>query len=194
MTYHLSNMYGMPVTDPKDKAEILADSLDNILGRQQNPIDELSREQISAAKMEQINLDYNSRFTLKELQESLESLPPKKATGEDEIHNTFLKNLPDIKQNELLGIINRSWRTHEIPAKWTNSLIIPIPKQGKDPTDPQSYRPISLLSCASKVMEKMINTRLTWLLESTSGYSNTQCGFRKQRSPEDLLVKFEHEI
>lgn len=186
--------HGMPVTDPKAKAEIIADSLDNILGLQQDTIDEASKERISAAKMDQIDTDYNTRFTLKELKESIDSLPPKKATGEDEIHNTFLKNLPDIKHSELLGIINRSWRTHEIPAKWTNSLIIPIAKQGKDLTDPQSYRPISLLSCASKVMEKMINTRLTWFIESTSGYSHTQCGFRKQRSPEDLLVKFEHEI
>ena len=40
----------------------------------------------------------------------------------------------------------------------------------------------------------MINTRLNWFLEKTSGYSDTQCGFRKQRSTEDLLIKIEHEI
>ena len=186
--------HGMPVTDPKAKAEIIADSLDNILGQQQDTLDEEKREQIAAAKMDQIDTEYNTRFTFKELKESQESLSSSKATGEDEIHNTFLKNLPEIKQRELLGIINRSWRTHEIPPKWTNSLIIPIAKQGKDATDPQSYRPISLISCASKVMEKMINTRLTWHIENISGYSNTQCGFRKQRSPEDLLIKFEHDI
>ena len=185
---------GHPVKDSKEKAELIAASLDNILGSEQNTIDEPSKERIQEAKLENTDTDYNTRFSLKELKESIESLPSNKATGEDDIHNIFLKNLPEIKLRELLGIINRSWRTGQLPETWTNSLIIPIAKQGKDPTDPQSYRPISLLSCASKVMEKIINTRLNWFIENTSGYSHTQCGFRKQRSTEDLLVKIEHEI
>ena len=184
---------GHPVTDPTEKAELIAENLNNILGSEQHTIDGPSKDLIAAAKRENIGRDYNTRFTLKELKESIESLPSNKATGEDDIHNIFLKNLPDIKLRELLGIINRSWRTHVLPPTWTNSLIIPIAKQGKDLADPQSYRPISLISCASKVMEKMINTRLNWFIENTAGFSRTQCGFRKQRSTEDL-VKFEHEI
>ena len=185
---------GHQVTDPTEKAELIAENLDNILGTEQNTISDLDKGRIAEAKNDGIGIDFNTRFTPKELKESLESLPSNKATGEDDIHNTFLKNLPEVKQQELLGIINKSWRTNKIPNTWTNSLIIPIPKQGKDLTKPQSYRPISLLSCASKVMEKMINTRLNWFLEKTSGYSDTQCGFRKQRSTEDLLIKIEHEV
>jgi len=37
---------------------------------------------------------------------------------------------------------------------WKKSIIIMIPKPGKDHTIPSSYRPISLLSCLSKLFEK----------------------------------------
>ena len=95
---------------------------------------------------------------------------------------------------ELLRLANRSFRTAEIPSNWKKSLVIPIPKAGKDLTDPGSYRPISLLSCVGKVVEKLVNTRLNWFLETQNKFSTTQCGFRKRRSTEDLLVRLEHQI
>ena len=185
---------GIPLDSATEKANLIAESLENILGLEPNNIDQDSKDQINEAKNENRDMDYNTRFTMKELQECIDSLPSDKTTGEDEIHNKFLKNLPIVKKHELLGIINRSWRNSEIPSSWTNSLIIPIGKPGKDPTNPESYRPISLLSCLGKVMEKMINSRLSWLLEKNNTLSQTQCGFRKKRSTEDLLVKIEHQV
>ena len=81
-----------------------------------------------------------------------------------------------------------------IPKSWKHSLIIPILKHGKDPTNPESYRPISLLSCVGKVVEKLVNTRLAWILETRNKLSPTQCGFRKRRSTEDLLVRLDHQV
>ena len=46
--------------------------------------------------------------------------------------------------------------------------IIPIPKPGKDPAEPNNYRPIALTSCLYKTLERMINKRLTWFLESNN--------------------------
>ena len=40
-------------------------------------------------------------------------------------------------------------------------------------------------------MERMINKRLVWFLESNNILSNTQCGFRKNRSTIDHLVRLE---
>ena len=87
---------------------------------------------------------------MNELTESIKSMKNNKAAGDDEIVNNFLKNLPDHKQIELLSLINKSWRTSEIPSNWKNALIMPIPKPGKDLSKPTSYRPISLLSCVGK--------------------------------------------
>ena len=68
---------------------------------------------------------------------------------------------------------------------------IPIPKPGKDNTDPCNYRPIALTCCLCKTLERMINTRLIWFLESNGLITNFQCGFRSKRSTVDHLVRLE---
>jgi len=52
------------------------------------------------------------------------------------------------------------------PKKWKKSIIIMIPKPGKDHTIPSSYRPIILLSCLSKMFEKCL---LTGTIEQVNG-------------------------
>ena len=69
--------------------------------------------------------------------------------------------------------------------------MIPIPKHGKDPTNPINYRPIALTSCICKTMERVINRRLVWYVESHTLLTNVQCGFRYRRSTVDHLVRFE---
>ena len=54
--------------------------------------------------------------------------------------------------------------------------------------DCSNYRPISLLSIPSKVVEKFICNALVGHLESFNLFSNFQWGFRKQSSCEDLLL------
>jgi len=48
-----------------------------------------------------------------------------------------------------------------------------------------------LLSQVAFVMERMINSRLVWYLERNKLISPMQCGFRKQRSTTDHLVRLE---
>ena len=69
--------------------------------------------------------------------------------------------------------------------------MVPIAKAGKDPKNPTNYRPIALISCLCKTMERMVNARLMWCLESEGHLSDVQCGFRKNRSTVDHLVRFE---
>ena len=69
--------------------------------------------------------------------------------------------------------------------------MIPVPKPGKDDTDPVNYRPISLTSCVCKTLERMINARLVWYLESQNIITNFQSGFRTNRSTNDHLVRLE---
>ena len=184
---------GELITEEASQARIFANHLEEVNNIQTTPITEQQKQDIIDAR-ENIQADYNIRFTLEELKDCIKTLASEKAVGEDEVHNSFLKNLSENKQRELLGLINRSWRKTEIPKSWKESLIIPIPKAGKDHSNPNSYRPISLLSCISKVAEKMVNSRLSWFLEKENKLSPTQCGFRKRRSTEDLLVRLEHQV
>ena len=72
-----------------------------------------------------------------------------------------------------------------------NNNIIPIPKPGKDKTEATNYRPIALTSCICKTMERMINDRLVWFLESNNLISRNQAGFRKNYSTNNHLVRLE---
>jgi hypothetical protein len=78
--------------------------------------------------------------------------------------------------------------------KWKTAKIIMIPKPGKDKTDVKSFRPISLLSNMSKLLEKIINTRLTSILESNKLISIHQSGFRKNRSTKDHILRLIQDI
>nr|KAG5704083.1 hypothetical protein BaRGS_017587 [Batillaria attramentaria] len=62
------------------------------------------------------------------------------------------------------------------------------PHKEKDPAKKTSYRPISLLSCLGKTLERMINKRLMWHLESNNLITKEQTAFRKNRSTVDQLV------
>ena len=114
--------------------------------------------------------------------------------GPDLIHNVMLAHLSDDNQKFLCHMLNRFFVTMYVPPIWKHAIVIPIPKSGKPPSSPTSYRPISLTSCVSKVFEKIITVRLQWFLTKFNILPNTQSGFRKSRSTIDNLVYFDHVI
>ena len=102
---------------------------------------------------------YNKDFSLKELQKSLKKCHDT-AVGSDYIHYQFLKHLPLRSLDCLLGIFNHVWKTGILQDSWKEAIVIPIPKPGKDSSNPANYRPIALTSCICKTLERMIMTVL----------------------------------
>ena len=133
---------------------------------------------------------YNKPLSMEELRDALRRAHDTSA-GPDEIHYQLLKHLPDASLLLLLNILNKIWLSGDFPSDWRKAIVILIPKPGKDPTNPTNYRPIALTSCICKTMERMINSRLVWYLESHKLLTNVQCGFRSKRSTVDHLVRFE---
>ena len=136
----------------------------------------------------------NERFSLSELRSILPKLPIHSSPGADLVHNQFLTHLPHTHHHALLNLFNLSFRTADIPPTWRSSLIVPIPKPNKDPTIVSAYRPISLLSCVGKVMERLVVARLSWYLERNNSFLPYQFGFRPQCGTMDSLVLLEHAI
>jgi ribonuclease HI len=134
--------------------------------------------------------NYNSFFSLEELHIALNKAKDS-ATGADKIHYQLLKHLPELCLKTLLGIFNKIWDFGTFPNSWRMATVIPIPKPNKDHSDPLNYRPIALTSCLCKTMERMINNRLVWFIESNELFTEYQCGFRSKRSTLDHLVAFE---
>ena len=133
---------------------------------------------------------YNLPFKLSELKNSLDKSNDTTASPDD-MHYQILKHLPSDALETLLNIMNEIWRTGKFPEDWHRAVIIPIPKPGKDKTEAMNYRPIALTSCICKTMERMINDRLVWFLESNNLISGNQAGFRKNYSTNDHLVRLE---
>jgi hypothetical protein len=76
--------------------------------------------------------------------------------GMDMIHNSFFSNIPEFIFDEIYYLFNTSWITGDVPQKWKLSVVVPICKPGKEKRNINSYRPISLLSCLGKLMERIV--------------------------------------
>ena len=110
---------------------------------------------------------YNLPFTSSELLDALHKSHDT-AADPDDIHYQILKHLPSRTLETLFNILNDIWITGKFPKDWSKATIIPIPKPNKDHTEATNYIPIALTRCLCKTMERMINDRLVWFLESTS--------------------------
>ncbi len=84
-----------------------------------------------SAKLE----DYNTPFTLNELSASLQKSHGTPC-GADLIHYQLLKHLREQSLLVLLKIFNHIWKTGTVPKLWKEALVIPLPKPGKDHTNP----------------------------------------------------------
>ena len=158
------------------------------------PLSSEDSDKLETALLESPNIGINSPITFQELDKSIRHTPSKSSPGVDLIHNQFLINLPATHRSWLLSLFNKSFETGSIPSDWKESHIIPILKPGKDSSAPNSYRPISLLSCVGKVMERVISWRIQWHLETGSHLLPEQFGFRPCRSTADPLSILEHTI
>ena len=75
--------------------------------------------------------------------------------------------------------------------KYGKKPVIPTPKPFKDNTNTKNYRPITLSSCVCKTLERMVNARVIWYLETNKLITGYLSGFRSQRSPMDHLIRLE---
>lgn len=91
----------------------------------------------------------------------------------------MLTHLPDSALTRLTDIPTASISAGYFPDGWKEATMKLICKPGKQPTRPDSYRPISLLEVPGKLMERIVNSRLRDHLESEDLHNSAQFGFRR---------------
>ena len=94
-------------------------------------------------------------FTTADILESLLTLDPNKATGPDGIPCRLLKETARQIAPSLTQLLNLSLSCGSLPDDWKLANIIPIHKKGEK-QNVENYRPISLLSIVSKVLERCV--------------------------------------
>lgn len=144
-------------------------------------------------KIEIQNSSLNKELTLPELKQALRN-SKNTSPGEDGIKYIVYKQLPDSCLLVILQLFNLSWQEGILPSSWKSSIIIPIPKQDKNPKLVQSYRPISLTSTLCKLMERIIAVRLNWHLIKNKKYNIYQSAFRKNRTTQDHIIRLTSDL
>lgn len=119
-----------------------------------------------------------------EVEEAVRSLKIGKSPGIDNIPAELWKHGGHETIKVLTHICQNIWRTKQWPQKWTQSLIIPIPKKGNS-RQCQNYRTISLICHASKVLLRIILNRLKSKAEEI--IAEEQAGFRPKRSTTEQI-------
>ena len=76
------------------------------------------------------------------------------------------------------------WKTQQWPQDWKRSVFFPIPKKG-NAKEGSDYRTIALISHASRVMFKILQSRLQQYMNCE--LPDVQAGFRKAKEPETKL-------
>ena len=119
--------------------------------------------------------------TTDEIKKEISMLGPSKTTGPFSIPIKLLKIVQDYLCKPLQKLFNCSLTTGTVPDKFKLAHVIPVFKKGSQ-TCVSSYRPISLLSCFNRLLEKLMYKRLFNFLDNKKILFDNQFGFRTKHS------------
>ena len=111
-----------------------------------------------------------------------------KSPGYDDINIKTIVSCAKQISKPLTHICNLSFLSGIIPDKLKIAVVTPVFK-ANEANKFENYRPISVLSCFSKLLEKIMYKRLIKFIAKNKILSKHQYGFRKNRSTEHALIE-----
>ena len=163
-----------PTTSSKDK------SLEEIISTyKDHPSIRSIKEQLKGFSMPTANEE--------NIYKILVSLNPKKAAGNDLIPPKVVVKSAEMLSKPLTDVINATITKGIFPSNAKLASVKPIYKKGSR-LDVSNYRPISVISAFSKVMEKHFESSMIDYINSI--LSQYLSGFRKGYSCQHLLLRF----
>ena len=180
------------IYDEWEMAQIFAESLEKISSTENYPSAFISyKESIEKEPLniqETGNEEYNQEFLETELLDALTKCNSQ-SEDPDGLYYCMMRHLHPNAIDQLLRLFNKIWTEKTFPECWRKAVMIHIGKPEKDLSNPENYRPIAMTSCMCKLMERMVNNRLSWILEKQNKLSNSQFAYRKQRSTIEPIMK-----
>jgi hypothetical protein len=123
----------------------------------------------------------------------IKGLKKKQSIGLDGLSSFLIKGCYVYLIKPLTFITNPSPSTGKFLENLKISKIKPLFKKGA-PNEIEKYRPVSLISTFSKILEKVVSIRLTNFLEKHNMFIESQHGFRKGKSTRTALVNFLEDV
>ncbi|CAB0030217.1 unnamed protein product [Trichogramma brassicae] len=119
--------------------------------------------------------------TMEELQRACRRIREHAAPGPDGVPNSALRSAIAARPDIFLRVYSACLRSGVFPTCWKRQrLVLLLPKPGKPPDEPSSYRPLCMLDTAGKILERIIRDRLEVFTERPGGLSDLQYGSRRE--------------
>ena len=158
---------GRATTD-QSKAQVLNDFFVSVF-----TIEDVSsipeRSSVTEANLDSIHV------TAEMVNKKLRNLNPNKSPGHDGIHSYLLKQLADEISLPLSMLYNKSL-SEGAHSSWKKAVITAVFKKG-DRSSPNNYRPVSLTSVLSKVMESIVRDHILKHMMDNNLFCDNQHGF-----------------
>lgn len=107
---------------------------------------------------------------------TLKKLNQNKSPEPDTFHPKIILEVADLLMEPLWIIFTNSLKRHQVPQEWKTANITAIFKRG-DKSDPSNYRPVSLTSVRTKVMETIVWENIMKNMAGNTLFSKRQHGF-----------------
>lgn len=184
------NHEGIYTDNPKDISDIFNNFFVQIAETLKEPgtsSDHMELKHFCAKKLQN-----NIKFEIPEMSPEfvlkyIKTMDVSKATGLDMIGPRLLKVAAPAIAESIVSICNESIRSNKFPQTWKTAKVIPLHKAGTK-YDVNNYRPISILPCLSKLLEKHVHDSFLNYLNTYDLIHDNQSGFRQNHSCETALV------
>jgi hypothetical protein len=133
-----------------------------------------------------VNLD-TVQFTPEAITQAIRRIKPKSSPGPDGFPPSLIRNVASSLAYPLSMIYQYFMSVGKVPEQWKKATVIPIFKGGLA-SEPSNYRPISLTSIFSKIMERVITVRLLSYCKQHELINKQQHGFMNKRSTVSNLL------
>ena len=98
----------------------------------------------------------------------------------------MIKHSSEILKNCFVKLFNLIISARYVPNEWYKGLITPVHKSG-DPSNPDNFRPICVLSCLCKLFTNLLNSKLYQVCETEKLIHVSQIGFIEKHRTTDHI-------
>ena len=179
---------GQMTTDPYDISNGFCKYFSNVGADLAKKLPTTNINPNSYLKSSQQNSFFISPTDAQEIIRVIGSLKSKNSTGYDNISNKTMKLFKSEIAEPLSILFNKSFQAGIVPDTMKLAKVLPIFKS-KDKYIMTNYRPISLLPCLSKVLEKVMHKRLYRYLDQNNLLYCSQYGFRTSHSTINAITE-----
>jgi len=113
----------------------------------------------------------------------------------DPVPTWLVKEMRELLAPFIAVLCNRSLITGCFPSEFKQAIVRPLlKKSGLDATDLKNYRPVSNLSFLSKLLERVVQSRLQVFLDSNELMPSQQSAYRQHHSTDTAVLKVYNDL